>query len=317
MKGSFNTSTSHKILKIDAKYIKSFEIIHGSQELANSLCYGAFLEKGTNRVDRIITSYTSGEKFVTDSNRNCILYLNWFNFSTSPYASAIRIKYIGVKDIVAEAIDSISKEPVKYYNCVKKPFTFNGKTIDFYGDSITEGFTSGSTKTQNGFPKLFSNAVGAKSFRNLGVGGTCLSKAYNGLDSIITKLKSNLTNSDFCFIAGGINDWQTSVTKEELTTAMNSLCTWLKENYSGTVIFITPINHAGRTPISTPLMTLWECRQIITEIALANGYNVVQGWQFPFPSTDGVYASSMFGDKLHPTELGYTVYAKSLQSVLC
>lgn len=320
--GVLNTSSSsHKVIKISAKNIKSFRIIKGSNELTSGLCYGVF-KKTDGTVNRVIPyNIDSVEKELTDENRECDIYLNWFNFSENLYCSSIEITYISVDDRVKTAINdvvsTIPQEVIKYHHCVNRPFSFQGKEIVFFGDSITEGFVDGSSITQNGYPKLFAESVGA-TYKNYGVGGSCFSMVYNGIDTVVNKVKLNLKNtSPFTFIAAGVNDWQCGATKEQLRNALGELCEWLETNYTGTVIFITPINFAGRTPIVTPQMTIWEARQIITEIALANNYNVIQGWEMPFPTEVGTYSDLMFGDGLHPTEQGYKIYWQSLKTILC
>ena len=321
--GVLNTSSSsHKVIKISAKNIKSFRIIKGANELTNGLCYGVF-KKSDGTVNRIIPyNIESIEKELTDENRECDIYLNWFNFGQNLYCSSIEIKYISIDEMIETAINGVAsiipQEVIKYHHCVNKPFNFQGKEIAFFGDSITEGFVNGSSITQNGYPKLFAESVGA-TYKNYGVGGSCFSMIYNGINTIVNKAKANLkSTSPFVFFAGGVNDWQCGATKEQLRSAIVELCTWLKANYTGTVIFITPINFAGRTPITTPQMTIWEVRQIITEVVLSYNYNVVQGWMFPFPTEVGTYSSTVFGDGLHLTEdPGYKIYSQSLKTILC
>ena len=90
-----------------------------------------------------------------------------------------------------------------------------------------------SSITQNGYPKLFAESVGA-TYKNYGVGGSCFSMVYNGIDTIVNKVKANLkSTSPFVFFAGGVNDWQCGATKEQLRSAIVELCTWLKANYKG------------------------------------------------------------------------------------
>lgn len=225
----------------------------------------------------------------------------------------------------AYAVDSgeNQKSDIKYQHCIDKPFNFNGKKALFYGDSITAGFTSGSSVTQNNYPKLFSQSVGM-SYTNYGIGGSCFSKIYNNVETIINTIKttdlSTLTNADYIFIAGGVNDWGTGASKEELVNALSTLRDFINNNnLQEKVILITPINEGGKSTPETPKMTLQDTRNIITHFGLENGYSVIQGYLFPFPNSDDDidYINKMFGDKLHPSELGYRVYAKSLKTVLC
>ena len=68
----------------------------------------------------------------------------------------------------------------------------------------------------------------------------------------------------------------------------------------------------------TPTQTLQNVRNIITRVALEYDYNVVQGTEFPFPTESDTqeYKSLMFQDNLHPTDLGYKMYAKALTNAI-
>ena len=94
---------------------------------------------------------------------------------------------------------------------------------------------------------------------------------------------------------------------------------FFKENNITNVIFITPINHGGKTPNKTPKAPLQQFRNIITIKALESDFSVIQGNEIPFPDESGTdyFINLMYGDKLHPTELGYKVYAKGLATILC
>lgn len=203
------------------------------------------------------------------------------------------------------------------HHCVNRPYDFKDKTALYFGDSITNGWTSGKKADNGGFPTLFSNMVGL-TFTNYGKNSTILSSedTSKGIFGII---KSTTLESDYLFIAGGVNDWQTGVSLTTFRTGVTNLCAYLKANYSGEVIFITPLVHAGWNPVGTPVAELQSYRDIITELALTNGYSVVQGNQFNFPTQNGnaAYIAAVFADKLHPSELGYELYAKHLRTILC
>lgn len=221
-----------------------------------------------------------------------------------------------------ETLIKEEKSIIKYNDCVSKPFNFTGKKALFFGDSITHGFTSGTSTTENGYPKLFSEKVGM-TYTNYGVGGSCLAHEYNQVPSIISKIKSidinELTSADYIFISGGINDWQSGTTENQLNTALSELHDYILENnLTDKIIMITPINEGGWSD-GTPVLTIQEIRNIITRFCMINNYSVVQGWKFPFPTKEDEesYINLMYGDRLHPTETGYKIYAKSLETVLC
>jgi hypothetical protein len=66
-----------------------------------------------------------------------------------------------------------------------------------------------------------------------------------------------------------------------------------------------------------------EYRNIISEEVIANdngNFSIIQGNSFNFPdaTASAEYIAAMFGDKLHPTELGYrTAYLTNLLQTLC
>ena len=201
-----------------------------------------------------------------------------------------------------------------YSHCLQKPYNFNGKSSFWFGDSITEGFTSGSTTTTNGFPKLFSEHVGM-SYQNYGIGGALFTSGFNEVQTIVATIKSKELSSDFIFIAGGTNDYGLGVPLSQFKNTVKELCEYLKTNYNGKVIFITPINRVA--PSNDEQATLQEYRNIICEQAMLNGYSVVDGSTFNFPVDEGEYQQAVIPDKLHPSELGYVIYKNELATYLC
>ena len=324
------TSNSHKIVKADASHLRQIKF-KTATAFIGLMAFGVLKDSNGNTLEIFNTDGTTGWQTwdITPKDGN-VIYIAYYDFATvpNPYYSTIKAKLYN--DIVSSYKDeilglSLTPDPghVKYMTCVKKPFDFNGKTIYFFGDSITYGYiaASGGTPAHQAtdpFPKLFANAVGA-THTNYGESGSTLSDV-TGYASICTKIQdTTLSGADFVVIAGGINDWQLGVDEATLEDAVDDICSYLTANYSGEVIFITPINEAGRTPVNAPAQTVQNIRNVITRTALKYGYSVVQGWEFPFPviSDDPDYISLMFQDKIHPTELGYSMYAQALRSALC
>lgn len=204
---------------------------------------------------------------------------------------------------------------IKYGDCVKKPYTFNAKRCDVFGDSIARGWVHWDTTkypiVENNWVKIFCDKVGM-TFSNHAVGGS----TSKGVLSQITD--AGKLTSDYVFVAFGVNDWQDAIVLNDFRNNVNAICNALKENFTGIdAIFITPINHANTTPHKTPIADLQVYRNIITEVVLPSGYSVVQGNDFPFPNEKGEYASLVFGDTIHPTEkIGYPIYANSLSAKL-
>lgn len=204
---------------------------------------------------------------------------------------------------------------IKYGDCVKKPYAFNAKRCDVFGDSIARGWVHWDTTkypiTENNWVKLFCDKVGM-TFTNHAIGGSSSS-------GVLAQIRdAGQLTSDYIFVAFGVNDWQDAIALNDFRNNVNAICNALKENFTGIdVIFITPINHAEIIPHKEPIADLQEYRNIITEVALSSEYSVVQGNTFPFPDKNGEYASLVFGDRIHPTEkIGYPIYANSLSAKL-
>jgi lysophospholipase L1-like esterase len=239
-------------------------------------------------------------------------YYNTFNYRTY---SKISDNYESEIAEIAEKVDSL-----RYGDVISKPYDFSGKKMQFFGDSITYGYIRNSeSPATNNYPYVFSTAVGAASYTNNGVNGATLSEVQ-GKTCIYDTIQANLdTTADVIFIAGGVNDWVLGVDKSTLTTAVTNICSYLKANYTGRVIFITPINTGGYYSSTPAAQSLQSVRNVITEIAIENGYDVVQGYKFPFPTqyNDSTYISAIYQDLIHPTEIGYAMYAKALQTAVC
>lgn len=237
------------------------------------------------------------------------IYINWFNGMLSDghtYPNGM----------------TVYRKNISYNHSVKKKLSFNAKVAEFTGDSITHGFVNTTTVTENGYPKLFSNAVGM-SYTNRGVGGASISR-ISGYPCIQDQVTAASTSADYIFIAGGVNDWQLGVSLSDFKNAIQTIMTYLNNSYNGNVIWITPINEAGWSPVTTPVATLQTYRNIITRTVMEyntkKNMSIVQGDKFNFPdqSDDVTYIAAMFGDKLHPTELGYsTLYLNGLLTALC
>lgn len=212
-----------------------------------------------------------------------------------------------------------------YMTNVNKPYSFSGKTASFFGDSITAGtyswFDTGTHTgyTVNNWVSLFSTKVGLTP-TNYGIGGNAFARNA-GTGSILDKILATTVTSDYIFICGGTNDCGNGVTigslissnANELYGALNELATHLKTNYpTKEIIFILPINR-----VDTYSTTLDDYRQAIYNVCILNGFSVVDGSKFGFPSEDDDLRVSLIADSLHPTELGHKLYARGLQTEVC
>lgn len=308
-------TASHKVVKIDASNISEVTF-KSNTALITTLAFGMLTDSENNIIQVFVgTNSTAPARFKIPSGSGNILYVVWYNY-TSPntYYNTVSLKY---GDIANAYADELADVNIRYYDCVHKPYDFSGKSLYFFGDSIAYGYLTGGEQSSYNYPKVFSENVEAASYQNYAQTGTTL--APSGYGSIFTKIQNTTLDSDVVFVAGGINDWQTGISESDLESAMENICTYLSNNYTGKVVFITPINEAGKAPVATPAQTLQNVRNVITRAAIKYGYDVVQGWLMPFPTVrdDADYISLMFQDRLHPTDLGYSTIATSLQNALC
>ena len=215
-------------------------------------------------------------------------------------------------------------------NYVKRPFNFSGKTVAYIGDSITQGVIDSDpeiVRTDNPWPKLFSEATGIGSYINYAKAGACYYDATNpGPNSMLEQLQQIENIPDYIFVAGGTNDWLFATSFANFKSAVDAVITYINNNFpNAKVLFITPINQAGYTGshYNDHFATIQKYRDIITQEVIANdngNFSIIQGDSFNFPDStaDAAYISTVFGDNLHPSELGYrTVYLTNLLQRLC
>lgn len=246
-----------------------------------------------------------------------------------PLVSGTNIKTINNESILGNGNITIgaSEPKLKYSDSIDKPFDFNGKTIQFYGDSITAGVISGTHEsTDKGYAALFCEKVGA-TIRNSAISGsttvqtseTVLMSVYDVIDGA-----SSIT-ADYIIIAGGTNDYYyqiplgtyNSSTPTEFYGGLNGICEMLKTKAPNIkVIFITPINKPTKPTATTKLYDLDDYRNAIFEVATTYAHSVVDGTSLGFPDKHGAnlntFSYKMIWDGVHPTVDGHRMYANSL-----
>lgn len=247
------------------------------------------------------------------------VYLNWFNMNrANDYYDSVILQFSEDTQTVFDG--NLRKQ---YFHSVRKPFDFNGKTAVFIGDSITRGATGASTMIDSIYPSLFCQKVGM-TYTNVAVSGAGFTKSDTTY-KIITQLQNAVKDTDYVFIAGGVNDYLDGADMATFKTAVQTAIDYVLANFTGEIIFITPINTARESINHYGFkMNLADYCDAITELIMQNNIDmrisIVQGWLFGFPteesSTDMITA--MFGDTLHPTELGYkSLYVSGLLNALC
>ena len=202
-----------------------------------------------------------------------------------------------------------------YHNITNKPYTFTGNVSHFFGDSIVVGYTSPGTIASNPWPKRFSESVGM-TYSIKAVGGATF-YPVTGYSDVLTQIQNDdLTGVNNVFIAAGINDWQLGVDPDDTYSAVDAICSYLSNNYSGRVIFILPINEGGKQIATPPIASLDAYRKVIGDVVTYYNYDLINGKFFNFPDKDGdpQLITRMYGDRLHPSEFGYSVYARAMKS---
>lgn len=286
--------STHKHIHMNLRNVKTISWVASSS--AVYVDYGFIvMEDGTIKS----LGYHAGTFDITGAKE---LYFNFFD--GGDFTNAFTLEFY--------SFDSFN-----YKSCIDKSFSFNGSNIGFFGDSITKGHTSGTIITPNGFPKLFSDSVGA-TFVNEGVAGSTIA-FVSGHGCICNKvMNSDLSNYDYIFIAGGINDWQLGVSITDFKTKLSELCVWLTSNYTGKVIFIAPINCLNTGTWGTNAINSIDVyRNIIAEYCITYGFSFVNGGEFNFSSVKNDFSNTLYGDGLHPSELGYKLYTMELKTKLC
>lgn len=315
--GSITANNSHCIVSMSGNGVSKISL----HPLQSSALPFVVIKDGDGNVVKVINGENStSERTVEigfELTSEHTIYLNWFDGNTTKgFLNSITVYIVpGVQ----QTIKSLISSERNYFHSVNKPYVFSGKTANFFGDSITQGFVNGQI-TEYGYPRIFSDKVGL-THTNYGITGTCIAIDIDVTHpSIYHKLTSVAEwDVDYIFIAGGVNDWQQGVDMSVFRDALEDICTALGTNFDGEVIFITPINQAGWTPVETPVAELQDYRDAITQIAMSHGYSVVQGNLFNFPKSNDTtkFINAMLYDKLHPTQNGYYEYARGLQTVLC
>ncbi len=216
---------------------------------------------------------------------------------------------------------------------------FQGKTLNFLGDSITEG--GNATCLENVFVSVVQRNLQLAEARNYGVGGTCIAKRRSAYEEAeLNKIWNEdfvtramrMKDADGVVVFGGTNDYGHGDVPIGLPTdcgetfcgALNKLFYVLQEKYSNKpIVFVTPTPRKdvcgpfGENRRDFATGTLADYVVAIKSVAKLHCIPVLDLFNdrdFSLESNFDVLISS---DKLHPTDKGHAMIAQKIAEFLC
>ena len=204
-----------------------------------------------------------------------------------------------------------------------------GLTINFLGDSITEGH--GVALPQNRYVDRVCAAAGCTG-RNYGIGGTRLARQSKASPNTLHDMDFNARihcvdhNADLIVVFGGTNDFGhgdaplgSKGDKGVFTFygAVQSLYDSLKTYYANNqVVILTPL-HRFRPEEEGFAPRLEEYVAIIRELALENQFHLLDLYEHSriHPSTPNI-REELVPDGLHPNDEGHEILAEEVLNFL-
>lgn len=287
---------------------------------------------------------TIGDRYRADDNvKFCVVKQNlkWLEITgdnlSSDFISSLIQSLIPTEDFET-AVADISKEAEQERNAqyhlwdsIQKKIEFNGKTIKFFGDSITAGTCSPNLGSagNDSWPNTFSRIVGATA-SIYAVSGSCITDTAEGEQyNIGTRIKQFVQSTDeIIIIAGGTNDFNQGraigvfgdTQRTTFYGSLNDICSYIKTTApDAVVIFVTPIPYTKpESAYPLHIASLNTYRSAIYDVATKYGYNVVDGNSLGMPRMQGGWNNFMCDDSdgCHPTVEGHKLMARNLSGKL-
>jgi len=208
-----------------------------------------------------------------------------------------------------------------------------GLTINFLGDSITEG--CGTTSPDKAFHQLIKDKYNLKYAYNYGVGGTRIARQFEPSKGdtkydLTFEIRAEVMdkNADAIVVFGGTNDYghgdapfgNPDSDNEDIYTfcgAVNSLISKLERDYpKAKIVFMTPIHRLSETevqPTNRDSKILSDYVEAILTICKKRNISVIDLFGInPLDPAD----SSLVPDGLHPNNEGHAVMAKVIAEEL-
>ncbi len=204
-----------------------------------------------------------------------------------------------------------------------------GMTINFLGDSITEGF--GITDSNDLYHQIIKDKYNLKYAYNYGMGGTRIARQHTPSKEstrwdLSFELRAEIMDrsADAVVVFGGTNDYGsgdapfgTIDTADPFTFcgAVNSLINKLKNDFPNSkLVFVTPIHRIGEDNLSAPdSKTLADYAQAIAQICENRSIPVIDLFAInPIDPQD----AELLPDGLHPSVKGHSILAKYIGAEL-
>lgn len=198
-----------------------------------------------------------------------------------------------------------------------------GLTVNFLGDSITEGF--GIADREKVYHQIIGKKYGLYRAHNYGMSFTRIARQFtptpvNTKADLTFELRAEVMDksADAVVVFGGTNDHAHgdapfgTLDSEDIYTfcgAVNSLITKLKQDFPDSkIIFMTPIHRLdGMQPSEKNSKTLADYAAAILEICNRRNIAVIDLYQInPLPPEN----RELFLDSTHPSEEGHRVLAE-------
>ena len=315
---------SHKYQSTDYVNIESKSVVRiridCSGSVGKSFCF-------YNSDKKVISSYSANVYdgvFIAPDNAKYIMVCNNSENQNNPIVS-IKSEQLSEQYRCSANVEENFKLINRYTLSdliLTKPITGANKKALFIGDSITVGV--GASDSTKRYSSIFSSLMGFIETNKSTSGGVLDPIIANntGRGNLSLTIENTvLSDYDYVFIAGGINDVYYGMTYERMLKVIDDICNSITTNYPNTpVYFITPLNSPSTTDMlgkdGSVVTTVEWIRRAITEIASIYGLNVIQGGDIPFPAYKGTLSSKVFADNLHPNDTGHMLYANYLYSKL-
>lgn len=207
-----------------------------------------------------------------------------------------------------------------------------GKTINFLGDSITEG--CGTTAPERGYVALLEHRLGLAEARNYGIAGTRIARQHAPSEvaqydrDFCSRVPEMDPDADVVIVFGGTNDYghgdaplgtDDDRTPDTFRGACHVLYTSLLERFpKAKIVILTPLHRVGEDePKDAARTTLKDYVNIIRETAKQYDFPVLDLFENSavkahIPEIAEKYTT----DGLHPNDAGHEILAEELAAYL-